>query len=210
MSAVEVGINLLGPVLLDVTVNGRTTRRPDFPTGNRLEWPHAAPHGVYPALGEDRWVAIAVFDDDQWAGLVDALGHPAWTADPRFATQEDRFAEPGRPRQAPVRLDGRARPPRASWTLLQAARRPAGAVQNAEDLNEDDPQVAHRGLFFEMDHPVIGPARFEGTPDPVLAHRAGQLALGPAARARTTSTSSRRSSASADDEFDELQAEGVM
>ena len=47
---------------------------------------------------------------------------------------------------------------------LQAAGVAAGAVQNAEDLNENDPQIAHRGLFFELDHPVIGEARFEGTP----------------------------------------------
>ena len=61
--------NLLGPVLLDVEVNGRTTRRPDYPTGNRLEHPDAAPHGVYPDRGDDRWMAIAVFDDAEWAGL---------------------------------------------------------------------------------------------------------------------------------------------
>ena len=62
----------------------------------------------------------------------------------------------------------------AAWTrqrdrheiaeLLQADGVPAGAVQNAEDLNETDPQIAHRGVFFEMDHPVIGRARFEGNP----------------------------------------------
>ena len=34
----------------------------------------------------------------------------------------------------------------------------------AEDLNETDPQVEARGVFFEMDHPVIGQARFEGVP----------------------------------------------
>ena len=47
---------------------------------------------------------------------------------------------------------------------LQAEGVPAGAVQNAKDLNEADPQIAHRGVFFEMDHPVIGRARFEGNP----------------------------------------------
>ncbi|HEX8581623.1 MAG TPA: CoA transferase, partial [Acidimicrobiales bacterium] len=36
VSAIEAGINLVGPILLDVTVNGRTTRRDDYPTGNRL------------------------------------------------------------------------------------------------------------------------------------------------------------------------------
>jgi benzylsuccinate CoA-transferase BbsF subunit len=163
VSAIEVGINLVGPVLLDVTVNGRTTRRPDFPTGNRLEWPNAAPHGVYPALGDDQWVAIAVFDDREWYGLVAALGAPGWTADPRFASQDARFAHQDL-------LDQHL----GAWTaerdrhdvaeLLQEHGVPAGAVQNAEDLNERDPQLAHRGVFFEMDHPVIGPARFEGTP----------------------------------------------
>jgi len=37
-------------------------------------------------------------------------------------------------------------------------------VQTAEDTNDHDPQIAGRGLFFELDHPVIGEARFEGTP----------------------------------------------
>jgi crotonobetainyl-CoA:carnitine CoA-transferase CaiB-like acyl-CoA transferase len=163
VSAIEAGVNLVGPVLLDVTVNGHTTRRPDFPTGNRLEWPNAAPHGVYPSRGEDRWVAIAVFDDAQWRGLVEALGHPAWAGEPSLASQAGRFAHQDL-------LDEHL----AAWTkerdrydvmeLLQANGVPAGAVQNAEDLNERDPQIAHRKVFFEMDHPVIGPARFEGTP----------------------------------------------
>ena len=62
----------------------------------------------------------------------------------------------------------------AAWTgtltcheamdLLQAAGVRAGAVQTAEDVNESDPQMAFRGTFFEMDHPVIGEARFEGLP----------------------------------------------
>ena len=48
--------------------------------------------------------------------------------------------------------------------LLQRHGVRAAVAQNAEDLNEIDPQIAHRGLFFELDHPVIGPARFEGVP----------------------------------------------
>jgi crotonobetainyl-CoA:carnitine CoA-transferase CaiB-like acyl-CoA transferase len=163
VSAIEAGVNLVGPVLLDVTVNQRTTRRPDFPAGNRIEWPNAAPHGVYPSQGEDRWVAIAVFDDDQWAGLVEVLGAPAWTADPRLATQEGRFANQDLLDRHLGEWTGQL-PARQVMEMLQARGVPAGAVQNAEDLNEWDPQVAARKVFFEMDHPVIGPARFEGTP----------------------------------------------
>ena len=61
VSAVEAGVELLGPVLLDVEANGRGTRRLDYPTGNRLDHPRVAPHGVYPTrrhgpLGGDRRV----------------------------------------------------------------------------------------------------------------------------------------------------------
>jgi crotonobetainyl-CoA:carnitine CoA-transferase CaiB-like acyl-CoA transferase len=163
VSAVETGIGLLGPVLLDVTVNGRVTRTPDYPTGNRLEHPHAAPHGIYPARGEDRWVAITIFSDDEWSRFADAIGRPGWTRDERYSTQLSRW-------QHQDELDVAV----ADWTcqrdryevtkLLQDAGVRAGAVQNAEDLNEADPQLEHRGVFFELDHPVIGPARFEGVP----------------------------------------------
>jgi crotonobetainyl-CoA:carnitine CoA-transferase CaiB-like acyl-CoA transferase len=163
VSAIEVGINLLGPLFLDVSANGRTTRGPDFPLGNRLEHPHAAPHGVYPSSGEDRWIAITVFDDKDWLALLGVMGHPAWSTEARFSTQEARF-------QHQDALDGLL----AAWTRgkdryelmhqLQAAGVCAGAVQNAEDTNETDPQLSQRGIFFELDHPVIGPARFEGTP----------------------------------------------
>ena len=208
VSAVEAGINLLGPVLLDVTVNGRTTKGPDYPTGNRLEWPHAAPHGVYPARGEDRWLAIAVFDDDQWQGLVDALGRPAWTDDPRFASQEDRFANQDV-------LDKHlsdwtaVREPGEATALLQSHGVAAGTVQNARDLNEDDPQVAHREVFFEMDHPVIGEARFEGTPIRFSSLGQDNWRSGPLLGEDNEYVCKEIVGVS-DEEFDELQAEGVV
>jgi crotonobetainyl-CoA:carnitine CoA-transferase CaiB-like acyl-CoA transferase len=208
VSAIEAGVNLLGPGLLDVTVNGHTTRRPDFPTGNRLEWPNAAPHGVYPSSGDDRWVAIAVFDDDQWRGLVDAMGGPAWAADPRLATQDGRFAHQDL-------LDGHL----AAWTrdqenyrvmeLLQARGVPAGAVQNAQDLNERDPQVAHRGVFFEMDHPVIGRARFEGTPIRFSSMAQDNWRSGPLLGEDNEYVFKTMVGVS-DAEYDDLQSEGVI
>ncbi|GAA1916204.1 CaiB/BaiF CoA transferase family protein [Nocardioides marmoribigeumensis] len=163
VSAVEVGINLLGPDLLDTLVNQRPSRRADFPRGNRLEFEGAAPHGVYPASGADEWVAVAVFDDRAWESLVEVLGSPDWATDPNLATVAGRVA-----RQDD--LDAHL----SQWTKnfdkhdlmhrLQAAGVPAGAVQNSRDLAEVDAQIAHRGTFFELDHPVIGPALFEGNP----------------------------------------------
>jgi crotonobetainyl-CoA:carnitine CoA-transferase CaiB-like acyl-CoA transferase len=163
VSAVETGISLLGPVLLEVTVNGRVTRGPRYPAGNRLEHPPAAPHGVYPASGEDRWVAITVFSDEEWSRFADAIGRPAWTADERFASQQSRWENQDALDEAIAAWTGE-RDRHEVTKLLQDAGVRAGAVQNAEDLNETDPQLAHRGVFFQMDHPVIGEARFEGVP----------------------------------------------
>jgi len=163
VSAVEAGVELLGPLLLDVAVNHRSTKTGEFPLGNRLEHPPAAPHGVYPSAGTDRWVAIAVFDDVEWEALVRAMGSPDWAEETRFATQASRHEHQDE-------LDAHI----ANWTcnrdryemmhLLQSAGVRAAAVQNAQDVTEHDPQIAHRGLFFELDHPVIGEALFEGVP----------------------------------------------
>ena len=208
VSAIETGISLLGPVMLEVTVNGRATRGPRYPAGNRLEHPHAAPHGVYPASGEDRWVAIAVFNDEEWSRFADAIGRPAWTADERFASQRSRWENQDA-------LDEAV----ATWTsqrdryeatkLLQEAGVRAGAVQNAQDLNETDPQLAHRGVFFQMDHPVIGEARFEGFPVDFDGMSADNWRSGPLL-GEDNEYVFKELLGVADDEFAELTASGVI
>ncbi|HSS09354.1 MAG TPA: CoA transferase, partial [Acidimicrobiales bacterium] len=181
---------------------------PDFPTGNRLEWPNAAPHGVYPARGTDRWIAIAVFNDAQWSGLVEALDRPEWTAHPRVSTQAGRFANQDfldEHLAAWTRQQGR----HEAMELLQRHGVPAGAVQNAEDLNERDPQLAHRSVFFEMDHPVIGEARFEGTPVHFSDAAPDNWRSGPLLGEDNAHVFKEIVGLS-DDEYDELQAEGVI
>ncbi|MDT0202684.1 CoA transferase [Nocardioides sp. AE5] len=163
VSAVEVGISMLGPDLLDVSVNKAVTRRADFPYGNRLPGSGAAPHGVYPAAGEDRWVAIAVLGQDDWERFVRVLGEPEWAMAEEFRTQAARQANQDA-LDVHVSAWTRDKTPHEVMEVLQAAGVAAGAAQNAQDLNEVDPQLAERGTFFEMDHPVIGQARFEGTP----------------------------------------------
>ena len=79
-----------GPSILDYQVNGRLPER----IANRDT--NAAPHGVYQCQGEDRWCAIAVQSDEQWAGLCRAIGSPAWSGEPEFATVESRLANQDR------------------------------------------------------------------------------------------------------------------
>src|SRR5262249_17450868 len=87
----ETVASLLGPVLLDRAVHGG----PSTPVGDACqEWP-AGPHGVYPCAGDDRWIAISVFDDDAWCGFGRAAGDPPWANDARFATRSGRLARAG-------------------------------------------------------------------------------------------------------------------
>ncbi len=153
LSQFEGALQLLGTELLDYEVNGRVAMR----NGNRDQV--AAPHGIYPCAGDDRWVAIACFTDEHWNALVSVMGSPAWAADPRFATLEGR-------RAAAEELDERIGEWSRSHTShdifdwLQPAV-PAGPVHNQSDLFAD-PQIQHRGYFVELEHPVMGPVPYNG------------------------------------------------
>ena len=70
---------------LDFTVNGRLQP----PQENRDPW--MAPHSVYRCDGFDKWVAIAVSNDEEWACFCQATGHPEWAEDPRFADPLSRW-----------------------------------------------------------------------------------------------------------------------
>jgi benzylsuccinate CoA-transferase BbsF subunit len=121
--------------------------------------PVAAPHGVYPCAGEDRWCAIAVTTDAQWIALADVLDLPAG----RFATAADRRAAR---RELDELIAARTPGFRAEDLAhgLTAAGVPAAPVQNARDLIEHDPQLAARGHFVRLDHPEMGPSLYSGIP----------------------------------------------
>jgi benzylsuccinate CoA-transferase BbsF subunit len=91
MACTEAGAALLGPVVLDATVNGRNLRRPGMPNSNRSSSPLMAPHGIFPAAGEDNWVAIACRDDEDWARLARVVGEP-WATGAKWVSLAQRVA----------------------------------------------------------------------------------------------------------------------
>ena len=82
VSCTEAGTTLVGPDLLDYTVNGRPLRRDGEPDSNHSHAPLRVPHGIYPADGDDNWVAIACRDDDDWKRMAKVVDEP-WATDPR-------------------------------------------------------------------------------------------------------------------------------
>ena len=153
----EPTIALLASAVLDYTVNGRNRGR----EGNDHHC--ASPHGVYPCTGKDRWIAIAITNDTQWQALARVLGSPAWMIDPALAHRESRHAAR---RDIDTRLAGetRGRDAMQLMNLLQEAGVPAGAVQDAADLIDRDPQLAHRGHWVKLDHPEMGRTIYNAPP----------------------------------------------
>ena len=84
-SQAECAIHFLGPAILDYTVNGRVEER----AGNSDA--AFAPHGVYPAAGDDRWVAIVCRDDDDWRRLCAAMENEILARDSRYASAAGRL-----------------------------------------------------------------------------------------------------------------------
>jgi crotonobetainyl-CoA:carnitine CoA-transferase CaiB-like acyl-CoA transferase len=148
LAQAEVAAYLLGVSFLEVAVNGREPQ----PTGN--DWADAAPHNCYPCAGEDRWCAIAVETDAQWAALCGVLGRPALADDPRYATLAARRARLAEV-DALVAAWTRERDPYAVMNGLQGAGVPCGVVQRPEELFVD-PQLRARGAIVEAEHPRLG------------------------------------------------------
>lgn len=73
-------MQMMGPALMDFTMNGRVAG----PIDNRHPLGVGAPHGLFPCTGDDRWISIAVLTDEEWHGLVAAMGSPGWAVDARF------------------------------------------------------------------------------------------------------------------------------
>ena len=125
--------------------------------GNR--GPYAAPQGLYACRGDERWLAIAVENDDQWAGLRTAVGLPA---DPSHATAAGR-------RAAHDDLDRSIGAWAGELDLDVAVARlldhgvPAAPAVNGLHLHMNE-QLLARGFFEDVDHPVVGRYGTPGLP----------------------------------------------
>lgn len=170
---------LLGPATFAL-LRGERVPAP----GNASQEGDAVPHGLYRCaadvaadgtLDDDRWLAIAVLDDDAWSKLARVLAADgeSWASDRALATPAGR-------RAAQAQIDERI----AAWARtrhaedlerrLQDAGIAAALVANGADLARD-PQLAHRGYFQTATAPEGGEHVFDGIPF-VSTHAPGRVA----------------------------------
>lgn len=162
LATVPAGIATLPTEVLDWTVNRRPARRPGHPEGNRADFGEMAPHGIYPCLGEDRWIAIACRDDRDVALLAKVVDEPQLTDD-RFATLEQRLLGADALDEL-VSACTRTREASVLASELSAAGVPASVVKSPRERIDEDPDLAEWGLFPTVTHPEIGTVRVEGLP----------------------------------------------
>jgi crotonobetainyl-CoA:carnitine CoA-transferase CaiB-like acyl-CoA transferase len=157
---VEGALNAAAEAILEWSAYGGRMQR----DGNRS--PAAAPQGLYPCRGHTsetpRWLALSVASDDQWRALKRVLGRPGWSEDARLDTLAGR-------RDAHDAIDAALRgwlaerDRDASVEALVAAGIPAAVLRDPRRLRPH-PQLAARGFFEEVTHPVVGRIPVPGLP----------------------------------------------
>ncbi len=146
MSMLDVQVGLLSNQAMNFLMTGKTPVR----GGNAH--PNIQPQDVFKC--SDGQVVLAVGNDGQFVSLCKALGLPDLALDDRFKTNSQRVKN-----QLELRplLDAEfLKNTRAFWTeKMEAAEVPCGPINSvAEALN--DPQIVHRKMVRQLDHPVSG------------------------------------------------------
>jgi crotonobetainyl-CoA:carnitine CoA-transferase CaiB-like acyl-CoA transferase len=154
---------VIGPALLDSSVNERS----QSPQATSMPEGPAAPHGVYRcrslAEDDDRWLALSVRTHSEWRAFVNAIGSPAWAVEPKFASLFLRMRNRTE-LDAHVERWTRAHDAVKAMELLQRHGVAAGLVANGADLCARNPQLEARGFWMPVTLPDGSALRVTGVP----------------------------------------------
>ncbi|WKG05239.1 CoA transferase [Mycolicibacterium sp. HK-90] len=112
---------------------------------------HDAPWGLFPAVGEDSWVAVTVRDDADWCALCAVIDRPDLATDEHLSNRSGRHAQRDRIDEAVRAWTSRRTAPDA-MDLLQAGGVPAGAALRAAEVSGWNYYVQRRAFREEL-HP---------------------------------------------------------
>jgi len=168
--------------LLDCQVSLLTYMAQYFWTDGRVPHPLGSGHASvvpYGALAtRDGHLIVAIFAEKFWAGFCGAVERAEWVRDARFAANRDRVAHRA---ELMALIEARFRELTTDEWLhrLHAAGVPAAPIL-AVDRVLDDPQVRHRRMVVELEHPRHGALATLGTP--IKVDGALEAPLAPPAR----------------------------
>lgn len=153
--------------LLDVTLASMTNLAQFYLTSGQVPERYGNGHATivpYQSFeGVDGHMVVAIGNDHQFGKFANALGHPAWANDPRFATNAARVAH----RETIVPLIQNILKTRSvnEWvTLCRDIDVPAAPVNDVGQVFALD-QIKARGMAIEMQHPQSSaPIKLVGNP----------------------------------------------
>lgn len=173
--------------------------------GNRS--PVAAPQNLYPTAETEQWLALSCDTDDQWIALTGVIGRPDLAADDTLRDLAGRRRHHDGLDEA-IEAWSRTRLLADAVEELLAAGVPAGATTDTR-RSADHPQMAARGFFEDVEHPVVGTHPTPGVPFRYASVdrwiRSPAPTLGQHGRAIIGAMLGR-----SDDELDALEAAGVI
>jgi succinate--hydroxymethylglutarate CoA-transferase len=167
VSLYDTGVTLLANVAANFLASGRAAGR--YGNGH----PNIVPYNAYPT--RDGMIALSVGNDMQFRTFCEAVGHPEWADDPKFARNRDRVENRGacdgmiadllRKDDTQVWLD-----------RLLAAKVSCAPINTVEQALTAAHTVA-RGLVTTVEHATEGEISIPGTPfrfsrDPAAVRRA--------------------------------------
>jgi len=163
LAAREVSSAMVGDALVLASL-GATAPRPG--NGDLT----MAPHGVYATAEADRWLTIAVRNDDEWRSFLAVVGQREAAADPRFATVAARRKNHRELDALMTRWLASANADDTAVRLQQAGVC-AHVSWSTQDI-ADDPHLHERGALIEVHDPSVekryavgAPARFSKASD---------------------------------------------
>ena len=133
----------------------------ELPTATGTRHRRSAPYQAF--RSQDGYVTVGASGDKLWRAFVEqVVGKPEWLQDPRFERNPLRVKNADALQELIEQVFTTR--PTAHWVeKLDAAGVPGGPVYTF-DQTLADPQVQHRRMVYDIDHPRIGPMKTLGLP----------------------------------------------
>jgi len=148
--------SLIGEVLLGYTMTGRIQER----MGNRH--PLYCPHNVYRCWGVDRWLALEIHSDEEFAVLARLINRPDLIQDPRFADMASRKRHE---KELDAIIEAYTSQRDRDWMVNEFCRAGLAAAPSREARDVyADPHFRKRKVFLQIEHPELGLLEIIDTP----------------------------------------------
>jgi len=148
--------SVIGELLLGYEMNSQIPER----MGNAH--PQYAPHNVYQCWGVDRWLALEVHSDEEFATLTEVIGRSELTTDPRFADMASRKKNESELNHI---IEDWTQQRDRDWMVDEFCQAGLTTAPSRDwrDLYAD-PHLQARHAFVTINHPELGELELVGAP----------------------------------------------